>query len=741
MADGATDEEQVDVTSWWEDFRDYYLTFDRRTLGLARLCIGFFLLFDLFRRTPDWFRMFADDGVLPTHYNLWRPQSSGWSLFNAFSTHGELIALWLLGFAIFFCVLIGYKTRVAQVLAAVFVASMNGRVLLIENGGYVVHNLLMLWTAFLPLGDRFSLDALLASMRHQTERNADDLNDRLTDVAHWRLLPHVSLVGFVILVQLAAIYGFNVVHKTGRAWHDGTAVHYVLYVDRMVTPLIGLIREHCPEVVLLAMTNFVMGMEAGLPVALLSPLARVWAKRIALVFVLMLHISFGSTFVLGPFAWALCCFSILLIGTEDWELAIGTMTREHRRQTVRYNPTSEAAFFWCRLIKRLDRFELITFEADPNARGLEGASKMDIVRAFPFGPPLAPFAYLVPVMLIERLIGFGKRNANLERSPAIGYQPEVRDDDDDSIVDAYSVIDLLDGHLERWYLAIAATMAGAIAAIYGTAVLKRFGVNVHESLIGSHSHEQVVFAGGIVTFAVGLIFALKPLVKLNYVTPARPIRKWMRVCGWFREFAVLALFCAAINQALVELWVARPLRAPHPTPVRLLSHKFRYLQGWFMFSPIPVMNDGTIVVDAITVDGRRVDPFTVEFPPYQLREPFYDLPSVKSFQYNQIWSDYFNRMHMPANTAFRKPMKEYMFRLPERTGNPNDTIVKGVVYWVHDMNPRWGHTDSYGYGRKELFKFTNPDSAATKRWRALTGGVDPPEIPIPHYPNAAKTGT
>ena len=292
------DDEYEDQPTWWEDVRDYYLSFDRRTLGFTRIMLGLFLIFDLFRRTGDWWKMFSNEGVLPTHYNLWRPQSSGWTLLNAFATREELWALW--GFILFVYVmlLVGYKTKVWQVLAALIVASLNGRVLLIENGGYVVHNLLLLWTAFLPLGDRFSVDAMLASWRTQRERGIDALNDRSTDTARWRLKPHVTWLGMVLLLQLAAIYGFNVVHKTGPAWHNGTAVHFVLYVDRMVNPLIGWIREYTPPFVLIILTKSVMGMEAGLPLALLSPLARVWAKRIAILFMNLLHIGFGSTFVM-----------------------------------------------------------------------------------------------------------------------------------------------------------------------------------------------------------------------------------------------------------------------------------------------------------------------------------------------------------------------------------------------------------------------------------------------------------
>ena len=315
--------------------------------------------------------MFSNDGVLPTHYNLWRPQSGGWTLLNAFATRGELWALWGFIFIVFFLLLIGWKTKIWQVLAAIIVASLNGRVLLIENGGYVVHNLLVLWTAFLPLGDRFSVDALITSWKHKREKNAADLNDRSTDIAPWRLRPHVTLLGIVLLLQLSSIYLFNVLHKTGPAWHNGTAVHYVLYVDRMVTPFIGYAREVAPFWSIWLLTHAVMGMEAGMTVALFSPLASAWARRCAIVFINLLHIGFGTTFVLGPFAWALCVFSVLLFGREDWEVAEKTMRRIDRRRTVLYDPESRAAFVWCRLLKRLDKFQLLTFEEDKKAEGIE----------------------------------------------------------------------------------------------------------------------------------------------------------------------------------------------------------------------------------------------------------------------------------------------------------------------------------------------------------------------------------
>jgi hypothetical protein len=188
--------------------------------------------------------------------------------------------------------------------------------------------------------------------------------------------------------------------------------------------------------------------------------------------------------------------------------------------------------------------------------------------------------------------------------------------------------------------------------------------------------------------------------------------------GGFREVFVTIMFLAAFNQALTELWTTKkpwqnlvtslngtgPFQqlgvtlSPHPEPMKVLSLRLRFLQGWFMFSPNPVMDDGTIVADCVTVDGRHIDPFYVHAPNY-------DLANAKSFRYNQIWSDYFNRMHLGHNRAYRDAMVDYMRRLPERTGHPNDAIVSGEVYWIKDMNPKWGTRQSYDQRKELLFTF------------------------------------
>jgi hypothetical protein len=644
LAARATGAVRRHLRDWWDLFRECYFSFDRRTLGFTRILLGFFLLMDLFHRGIVWMDMYSNEGVLPTHLNLYRPQAwRAFSIFNAFSSPGELRALWALMFVTFFCLFIGYRTKVAQILSLVFITGMNGRVLLIENGGYIVHNLLLLWTCFLPLGDRFSVDAMRASLKRRREASAEELNERSDVLTPEQEAPHVSVLGPVLMIQLASIYFFNVIHKKGPSWKNLTAVHYVLYVDRMVTPIVAQVRDHIPNFAIKALTAVTLGFEAAVPFALLQPLARVWSRRIAIVMINALHLGFGTAMILGPFAWACCTFSTLLFSSEDWDIASRTMRREHRARTVVFDPQSGGALFVCRLLKRLDRFELLTFQEAsfvPLGIGVLDADGREVTRSAAFADILAALPLGPAVAWVLRLPG-----------------------------------------LRRAFDALFAALEARDLSSF---------------------------------------FGLRPSPSLTLPGPSEVRRGGRRALAGLREIGILVMFAGAIAQASNELWVMKAkFKLPQPEPIWLLAQKMRFLQGWFMFSPNPVMDDGTIVVDAITIDGRHLDPFTG-------KAPAFDISRVKSFGYNQIWCDYFNRMHLPGNATYRDAMRDYMLRLPQRTGRPEDALVSGDVYWVQDMNPMWNQTMSYKPDRLKLFSFENPAMPSQPKPAAPAA---PPERP------------
>jgi hypothetical protein len=664
--------------AWLRLLRDLYCQFDRRTLGFSRILLGFFLLMDVCHRGRIWLDLYSSVGVLPTQLNLERPQAYGaFTIFNGFNTPAELRVLWALMAINAFCLMIGYRTKVAQMVAFVLHIGMNGRVLLIENGGYVVNNILLLWTMFLPLGERFSVDALLASLRRRKEVTAAELNDRSDMLAPGMDRFHTTFLGAVLTIQIAAIYYFNVIHKTGPAWRDGTAVHYVLYVDRMATPLISRIRDYVPNAGIFFMTRATMFFEAAIPVLLLQPLARAWSRRGVIFMMCALHIAFGTTFVLGPFAWSCCLFSTLLFTRDDWEIAILTMRRPERQRTVLFDPRSGAALAVCRLLKRLDRFELLSFEAEddlPLGIGVKGEpDRARMVAAIVAALPLGPAGAWIPRLPVVRAVIDAALRALEKRdmSAFLGLDVERRPVAPREEVPVRPAIPVL-------VVVVSALVIGAALAL---------AVHRDEALSG------VLLVLGTVAVTVGVaVFWVFPTVTPGLLKRA--------VFAGLREFILMAMFAGAVDQALTELWCFnRRFKTPQPEALRLMAHKMRFLQGWFMFSPNPVTDDGTIVVDAITVDGRHVDPFTG-------REPYWDLN--KSLGLSQMWCDYFNRIQAPSNSGYRDAMKEYMYRLPQRTGHPEDALVSGDVFWVKKMNPRWNEKVGYNYERAKLFSFANP---------------------------------
>ena len=679
-------EEDWSPRAWLALLRDLYLTFDRRTLGLSRIFLGYLLCLDVLHRAVAWDDMYSDIGVLPTWLDLRQPSMGGtFSIFHGFSSPGELKVLWALMLVNAFCLMVGYKTKVAQIIALILQTGLNERCSMIENGGYVVNNLLVMWTVFLPLGDRFSVDAMLASMKRRRETSAAELNDRAGLVPADKAAPYVSVLGLVLVVQIWAIYYFNVIHKTGPSWRDGTAVHYVLYNDRMATPLIALTRDHIPNFLILMMTRMAMGFEALIPVVLVQPLARPWARRVVIASMCALHLVFGTTFTLGPFAWSCCVFATLLFSTEDWEISSRTMRRVHRAREVVFDPHSGAALLACRLLARLDRFELLTFVAEEGlplglavrkagaAPESPAAGFADVLAALPLGPIVAWILRLpglrdaLDAVLravgrrdVSGFLGLRVPSAPLPAAPEPAAEPKPRVPALLVIVSAAVVAGAV-----TWALRIESTL-GAVALVTGTA---------------------------IVTLAVDA------LIVLPTPTFARVGRV---ISGGLRELMILAMFAGAVNQAMVELWcINKRIKVSQPEPLATIAHKLRFLQGWFMFSPNPVMDDGTIVVDAVTVDGRHIDPFSGKAPDF-------DLIKAKSLGLSQIWGDYFNRIQLPNFSGYRDAMRDYMYRYSDRTGRREDAIVSGDVYWVHDMNPRWNDIKSYNLEKQKLFSFERP---------------------------------
>ena len=186
------------------------LGIDTRTLAAFRVSIGVVVLVNLAMRSRDLTAFYTDGGVLPP--SVIGEQFSGLPRYSLHALDGsfEFQAFLFLVTAVFAVALIvGYRTRVAVVAVFVLVVSLNSRNTLLMNSGDKLLTRVLFWSVFLPLGERWSLDA-----RRQKQAGGDRGRDVVVTVAT------VATAG--LLAQVVVVYAVNGVFKLrNEDWVSG----------------------------------------------------------------------------------------------------------------------------------------------------------------------------------------------------------------------------------------------------------------------------------------------------------------------------------------------------------------------------------------------------------------------------------------------------------------------------------------------------------------------------------------
>jgi hypothetical protein len=304
-----------------------YFAADLRSLAAGRIAMASALLLDLGKRWVQLGTWYTNDGLVPNHTLLWRPSfDKVFSLFYLASYTHEAILGFVVCAVAYAALLLGFRTRLAQVASLICMLSLHGRTLLFDNGGDVVLGLLCIWTTFLPTGRVWSVDAVLARRPAPGTRSGVPAPAAAPAGRAPRFLfgqrsdgKIVSLAVLALTCQLAFIYFFNAVQKGGATWRDGSAVHYVLHLDRLVTPFGVWLRGWMSPSLARALTWTSLGIEWTLPVLLLSPFAVRGCRRLAIVLVILLHSGFGLCLNLGNFVPAMIAFTPNFVAGQDWD--------------------------------------------------------------------------------------------------------------------------------------------------------------------------------------------------------------------------------------------------------------------------------------------------------------------------------------------------------------------------------------------------------------------------------------
>lgn len=390
----------------FKKFQDNYCTVDTRTLGLFRIYFGLLLLTNLLDRAGgfDLISFYSNEGVLPNHFALFRPPANGfWSLLLGFSSPNEVrVALTVVGI-VYALYTVGWQTKWMQVLALVFYASLNFRFLLIQHGGNVVMNIVLVWTLFLPVGARFSVDSVLKSLRGPPEKTPEVLNARPW-VASVPAV-HLGFAFFCICLNFAFIYLFNTVHKGGPAWMDGSAVHYVLWQNRMATTLDGWVRMHEPFWLSPLLTWGTLFAEGTMVLCILSPWKQRWLRTWAFVTCWGLHGGIATLSTLGPFSYSMMAFGVLMIQGADFDFLRKKLHRASLVRVVRADLKDPLQNFGMRVLARMDLLRHFTIEQGAKLEVIEKGGKpatglaawAQLVNGLPMGI-LAAWLFLVPLV-------------------------------------------------------------------------------------------------------------------------------------------------------------------------------------------------------------------------------------------------------------------------------------------------------------------------------------------------------
>jgi hypothetical protein len=271
------------------------VTIDSRTLAMFRIAAGLLILADVLARSSTFRFFYSEGGVVPQELAESRTIDNAFSFF--FYTQDDIVIalLFLIHAIVAIQLIIGYKTRFATILSFLFVISLDHHNPLVLSHADTLFRLLMFWAMFIPLGERWSVDAM------QRERPAR------TSVA--------SIGTAAILLQMIYMYTVNGVHKLhGELWVSRDATPLIFGLDDMTYFLAEPLRQFPALLEILGTVWFLL-----ILFSLLLLFLRGRARVIHALLLFGAHFSFAVTVRIGAFGWVGMAGVLLFLPAAFWE--------------------------------------------------------------------------------------------------------------------------------------------------------------------------------------------------------------------------------------------------------------------------------------------------------------------------------------------------------------------------------------------------------------------------------------
>jgi predicted DCC family thiol-disulfide oxidoreductase YuxK len=313
---------------WW--FGDRYEALTTRLLaarGLAVLRIGYgslwvlFLLREWVERDVNWGPDAAWSPALARQYAAqanWSAVVRAWftALTGLTRTQFDLFYIGAILVGVAFA--LGWHTRIASLLFAGVVITLENRAPLLTDGGDNVLTLMSIYLAFTACGRYWSLDERRRAARPAPPPRPDWRGELAAARQRMTAVVHNGAV-LAVAAQICVIYGTAGFLKVqGSMWQDGSALSYVLRLD-WFHPWPGLSSWLAAHTILIAIAGYVtVFVQAGFPFIVFSPRL----KYPALAVLVLMHASIAVLLGLPFFSAIMLVGDAVFLPDRFWQ-AVG----------------------------------------------------------------------------------------------------------------------------------------------------------------------------------------------------------------------------------------------------------------------------------------------------------------------------------------------------------------------------------------------------------------------------------
>jgi predicted DCC family thiol-disulfide oxidoreductase YuxK len=610
------------------------LELDLRALALFRVGFGVLCVVDFATRLPYLELMYANTGWLPSVDALAKLPPNGPSpltLLHAFQSEGALLAFFWVAILCASALIVGFKTRLAHTLTVICLLSLHNRHQTFQNGGDLAANLWALWTLWLPLGERWSIDSLVRRWRREDPSDAALCSPPSVPTA-----PYLTLASLGVLLNLAACYFFNAVHKTGKTWKTFDAVAYTLEQDRILYTLGEWVRQGLPNWALQGLAVGTLVIEAGAVIMLLSPWKTLWLRRAFFVLLGGFHVGLICTVQLGLFAYWMLVVYLLLLRREDLD-ALTRLVRPRAGKIVMfYDSDCGVCHATARLASRLDGYALVEWRGRFSAAEVPAALLGE-------GGDRAPFEALRDETLIAWDPATGRTFTHHEAVAELARRLPL--------LAPLGWLLRLTAPLSRRAYAAFAARRHLVSAWLGYGLC---GMTAHA--VGDQVPPEPQ-GGGL-------------------------SRAWRSVTRGVGELYIAVFMVVFFYATLHHNRFCEPIRRHFPVP-SWVSAWVRYAdarQAWSLFAPDAPTRDGWMVLVAKLADGTELDARTGLAPDWSV-----------AHHSRRTWNFYLARIDFKLlnDKSLWDPFVRWMRRPTHRMAlAPEDQVVELKYYWVGDTTAR-----------------------------------------------------